>query len=245
MRYDVKSMDRVLVDLLYFLVVLVILLNIVFCFICGIEKVQFDRQAEGGFKHHTTHDHNMWNYMNFIIFIDLQDKDDDDGLELYVRNLIASEDLSWLPMNKAICLNATTNTTESIEDKVENSQKSLEDRLSYVEEKILKVLHESNQAIAKSTDSIMKKLMTKGGGASSIGTGNDEVADQSEFPEDDIKPSQEPRPERNSIDSATTGTFSSQFVAIEAAKPTAQAHAKGGLPSHAEPIATTMIKIHF
>merc|ERR1711975_107924 len=110
-----------------------------------------------------------WNHMNFIIFIDLQDKDDDDGLELYVRELIAAEDLTWLPMNKAICLNATTNTTESLEDKVENSQKSLEDRLSFVEEKILKVLHESNEAVAKSTDSIMRKLVAKSGGGSSVG----------------------------------------------------------------------------
>ena len=34
----------------------------------------------------------------------LQDQDDDDGLELYVRQCLESDDLSWLPMDKALCL---------------------------------------------------------------------------------------------------------------------------------------------
>merc|ERR1711967_102301 len=34
----------------------------------------------------------MWNYLSFILFIWEQDKDDDDGLELYVRHLLEKEE---------------------------------------------------------------------------------------------------------------------------------------------------------
>ena len=140
---------RSMLDYLYFLLVLVVLLNIVFgiiidtfselrgdknervaktvgfCFICGWEKLKFDQvtnihneahvhycaqahthtkpsclntQADSsgssGFKLHIDNDHNMWNYLYFIIFIWQQDKDDDDGLELFVRTQIANDDIS-------------------------------------------------------------------------------------------------------------------------------------------------------
>ena len=57
------------------------------CFICGIEKHIFDRAANDpdGFKEHIIEDHNMWNYLYFIYFVWEQDKDDDDGLEYFVR----------------------------------------------------------------------------------------------------------------------------------------------------------------
>jgi hypothetical protein len=87
--------DRYPVDVLYFLVVLVVLLNVVFgiiidtfgnlrnkkiqrlidttekCFICGIDKQIFDRSSlqPNGFKTHITADHNMWNYLAFIVCV--------------------------------------------------------------------------------------------------------------------------------------------------------------------------------
>lgn len=75
------------------------------CFICGLDKQIFDRdKASRGFRAHIKKEHNMWNYLYFIIYIWEQDKDDDDGLEQYVRRCIDSNDISWLPTNKAICL---------------------------------------------------------------------------------------------------------------------------------------------
>ena len=124
-------------DVLYFLIVLIVLLNVVFgiiidtfgnlrnkkiqrlidttekCFICGISKQVFDRSSvvPNGFKIHITTDHNMWNYLYFIIYIWEQDKDDDDGLEQYVRKSLELGDISWFPMNKALRL-TVTNTAE-------------------------------------------------------------------------------------------------------------------------------------
>jgi inositol 1,4,5-triphosphate receptor type 1 len=98
--------SRIWNDILFFIVITTILLNIIFgiiidtfsalraekdwrahvtenyCFICGIEKVTFDR-AEGnseGFANHIKQDHFMWNYMKFIFHVWEQDRDDDDGM---------------------------------------------------------------------------------------------------------------------------------------------------------------------
>lgn len=121
---------RFLIDVLYFIIVLVILMNIVFgiiidtfsqkreaekdreaqttkyCFICGKESETFERAAElaGGFRRHIKNDHRMWNYLYFYIYIKEQDRDDDDGLEQYVRHCLETNDLSWFPRDKAICL---------------------------------------------------------------------------------------------------------------------------------------------
>ncbi len=75
------------------------------CFICGIEKNVFNRSIDrDAFKNHVKHDQNLWNYVYFIIFLWEQDKDDDDGLETFIRKCIDSEDLIWFPMNKALRL---------------------------------------------------------------------------------------------------------------------------------------------
>jgi hypothetical protein len=142
---------RFILDLLFFVLVLIILMNVIFgiiidtfselrelkkkrlehtvgtCFICGIEKMVMDRAADSldkGFRRHIREDHHMWSYLKFMIFIWVQDQDDDDGLELYVRQCLESDDLSWFPMDKALCL-------KEVQDSQEGGQ-ALPDRLAAV-----------------------------------------------------------------------------------------------------------------
>lgn len=87
------------------------------CFICGINKQVFDRdKISKGFKHHIKNEQNMWNYLYFIIYIWEQDKDDDDGLEQYVRRCIDVNDITWMPSHVSLCLSTNgqddTNTTQ-------------------------------------------------------------------------------------------------------------------------------------
>jgi hypothetical protein len=125
--------NRWLIDITFFLIVNVIMLNIIFgiiidtfselrrrknareadingrCFVCGIDKETFDRTLDGtdGFNNHIkkgSGDHHMWHYFYFIVFIWEQDKDDDDGLEWYIRRCISKKDISWFPMSTAISL---------------------------------------------------------------------------------------------------------------------------------------------
>ncbi len=86
------------------------------CFICGIDKQVFDRASAEpeGFKTHIKVDHNMWNYLYFIFMLWEQDRDDDDGLEQYVRRAIDANEITWFPMNKAIRLNQAASKEESL-----------------------------------------------------------------------------------------------------------------------------------
>jgi hypothetical protein len=82
------------------------------CFICGIDKQIFDRdKISKGFRHHIQHEHNLWNYIFFIIHLFEQDKDDDDGLEQYVRRCVAGNDITWIPSHISLCLSTTDHSS--------------------------------------------------------------------------------------------------------------------------------------
>jgi hypothetical protein len=119
---------RFIVDLVFFLLVIIILLNIIFgiiidtfselreekkerqlditekCFICNIDKSVFDMVGNGVFTRHIEEEHSMWAYLSFMVFLRNQDKDDDDGIEQYVRQCMETSDIGWFPVNKAMSL---------------------------------------------------------------------------------------------------------------------------------------------
>ncbi|KAJ9456238.1 Inositol 1 [Diplonema papillatum] len=130
---------RTLFDFAFFVVVIVILLNIIFgviidtfaelrsekqkveedirsrCFICGIESSQFDRQADG-FEHHIKNDHNMWNYIFFIHHLQKKDPDEFTGQESYVHSMMRKGDLSFFPLNKAVCLEGKQEEDDQVKE---------------------------------------------------------------------------------------------------------------------------------
>ena len=63
----------------------------------------------------------MWAYLHFIFFIWEQDKDDDDGLEYYVRNKINIKEITWFPMNKAMRLEQVETQQEALTNKLRSS----------------------------------------------------------------------------------------------------------------------------
>ena len=154
---------RYIIDLLFFLIVLIVLLNVIFgiiidtfgdlraqklerqhnttetCFICGIDKQVFDRASSqpNGFKAHINVDHNMWNYMYFIFYVWEQDRDDDDGLEQFVRRSVAMNDIGWFPMNKAMRLEMTKSAEEDLRNAIKEDivrvEASLHTRLTQIQ----------------------------------------------------------------------------------------------------------------
>lgn len=135
---------RYIVDTFYFIIVILVLLNIFFgiiidtfgelrtikaekmadtieiCFICGIDNQTFDRASPTprGFQTHIDKDHNMWNYFFYILYIWEQDKDDDDGLEQYVRRCVDANDINWFPINKAMCLDSRDDAMDATRQKL-------------------------------------------------------------------------------------------------------------------------------
>eukprot|EP00743_Colponemidia_sp_Colp-15_P005611 GILK01006033.1.p1 GENE.GILK01006033.1~~GILK01006033.1.p1 ORF type:complete len:1199 (+),score=216.20 GILK01006033.1:264-3860(+) len=148
---------RFFFDLTFFMIVIIILLNIIFgiiidtfgelrderraieedikcrCFVCGIDKYEFDNRAKG-FEHHVSCDHNVFSYLNFIIYIRNRPVTDCSGVEKYVKAKIDSRDVSWFPMGRALVLSA-----EDDEDSVEKSVKQLKQQLQVIAEQLEQV----------------------------------------------------------------------------------------------------------
>ena len=164
MMEDIGNMSFLHIS--YFLIVTIAMLNIIFgiiidtfsslradknertrdttevCFICGKSKQAFDRAANSpdGFKKHIKEDHNMWSYLNFIFFIWEQDKDDDDGLEYYVRHKIELNEITWFPINKAMRLDQGESDQEalrkSILEDIQGTEKNVFDRMQAMQSDI-------------------------------------------------------------------------------------------------------------
>ena len=125
--------SRTVWDVVFFLFVTVILLNVVFgiiidqfgelrdqkkdkddnkasmCFICGLTK---DELKAGGvdFSHHVDAEHHMWNYVFYLMHVKTTPIDARNGVETYVARLLAESsegepDISWLPLDQCLALN--------------------------------------------------------------------------------------------------------------------------------------------
>ena len=119
-----KARIRWTVDLLFFVVVTVMLLNIIFgividtfaqqrdlqnqikdnmenvCFVCGIDRNTFDRKHPHGFDYHTEYEHNIWHYLSIVIHLRTKKQTDYTGPESYVADMLKKSDLSFFPILK-------------------------------------------------------------------------------------------------------------------------------------------------
>ncbi|RHY85503.1 hypothetical protein DYB37_001865 [Aphanomyces astaci] len=138
---------RILYDLSFFVLVIVLLLNIIFgitidtfgdlrtetneredlkrnqCFVCGLSRDVFDNHymqlgISNGFDKHITQDHNMWSYLYFIVHLQSLSLVECTGPEAYVKCLLEKDDVSWFPQSMAKCL-AKTNEHSTEHDLVE------------------------------------------------------------------------------------------------------------------------------
>lgn len=193
--------SRYTVDVMFFFSMQVILLNLIagviittfgqlreekdakeldtseFCFMCGIEKQTFDRASKepDGFKRHIKIDHNMWNYTFFIFHLWEQDKDDDDGLEQYIRRAIDANDITWFPMNKALCLDQDTDADEqlllSLQKRIADAESAFSSSVEALQADVVTVLEQLTLAVQKDSHDESKSAMTPftpGGDSQSI-----------------------------------------------------------------------------
>jgi hypothetical protein len=94
----------------------------------------------------------MWNSLYFIFFLWEQDKDDDDGLEYYVRHKLYTDEITWFPMHKAMCLNqeisGTEKTTHDLKATMQESHTSLATNVVAYQEDISHLLHNLTHTLA-------------------------------------------------------------------------------------------------
>ncbi|XP_021948195.1 inositol 1,4,5-trisphosphate receptor [Folsomia candida] len=127
---------RVIYDLLFYFVVIVIVLNLIFgviidtfadlrtekqhreetlrntCFICGLNRSNFDNKAVT-FEHHIKREHNMWNYLYFMVLLKTKDPTEFTGSECYVSKALKERKLGWFPRLRTSSLNYNRRWTVS------------------------------------------------------------------------------------------------------------------------------------
>jgi hypothetical protein len=130
---------RFLYDLSFFVIVVIIILNVIFgiiidtfaqlrdmksfieedmktkCFICNQERSLFDRYSYG-FEKHQLEDHNVWQYIYFLIHLQVKDNTEFNGTESYCDEMIKKEDISWIPLHRAMCLDMVFKKKEEEEE---------------------------------------------------------------------------------------------------------------------------------
>ncbi|KAM3872536.1 inositol 1,4,5-trisphosphate-gated calcium channel ITPR3 isoform 2-T2 [Diretmus argenteus] len=138
---------RVVYDLLFYFIVIIIVLNLIFgviidtfadlrsekqkkeeilkttCFICGLERDKFDNKTVS-FEEHIKVEHNIWNYLYFIVLVREKNKTDYTGPESYVAHMIKNNNLDWFPRMQAMSLVVTDGDGE------QNEMRMLQDKLS-------------------------------------------------------------------------------------------------------------------
>ncbi|CAF0775305.1 unnamed protein product [Brachionus calyciflorus] len=129
---------RVIYDLLFFFIVIIITLNLIFgividtfgdlrqekqekdytlkntCFICGLDRSKFDNNSIS-FDDHIKFEHNMWNYLYFMILLKIKDKTEFTGQESYIYDCIQRKNLDWFPRLRAMSLDFSCRTDEENE----------------------------------------------------------------------------------------------------------------------------------
>jgi len=138
------------------------------CYVCGIEKLVFNRALDrNAFDLHIKKDQNLWNYVYYCIFIWEQDKDDDDGLEYYVRHCVEDADLTWFPMNKAIRLaehleqGAADSLPYLFRNDLNVMSNAVEGRMSLLKDALQRSITRVEQALTYQPESTVTKAKKK------------------------------------------------------------------------------------
>ncbi|XP_059416055.1 inositol 1,4,5-trisphosphate receptor type 1-like isoform X2 [Carassius carassius] len=137
---------RVVYDLLFFFLVIIIVLNLIFgviidtfadlrsekqrkeeilkttCFICGLERDKFDNKTVT-FEEHIKEEHNLWHYLYFIVLVRVKDSTEYTGPESYVAQMIKEHNLDWFPRMRAMSLVSSDGEGE------QNELRSLQEKL--------------------------------------------------------------------------------------------------------------------
>eukprot|EP00760_Papus_ankaliazontas_P021155 PhM_4_TR18648/c0_g1_i2/m.23143 len=179
---------RLIFDFVFWLIMIVIFLNIIFgiildtfadlrdkkqdrekdkrtvCFICGIEAFEFDKYS-GGFYNHYHEDHNMWKYLAFRQHINAKDATDLNGQESYVDDMCDRKDMSFFPIGMAICL-------EGIADDDDDDEEEREKAMMILVDKLVDTVDEHNRRHRSQGSHLLGTNNSGGGGA---GGGGGEV----------------------------------------------------------------------
>jgi len=171
-------MLRVIYDILFFFIVIIIVLNLIFgviidtfadlrsekhqkeeikkntCFICGLERKEFDNKNVT-FEDHVKKEHNMWNYLWFIVLIKVKDPTEFTGPESYVHQMVKDRCLDWFPRLRAISL-----AVEDV-DGEQNELKTLQAQLCFKLDQTDRLVQQLSSQLADLRDQMTEQRKHK------------------------------------------------------------------------------------
>ena len=69
------------------------------CFICEIEKDECEKNNKS-FKEHCEKEHNIWEYVNYMITLRLKDSQDMNATNSYAKEQLEAKNITWIPMKE-------------------------------------------------------------------------------------------------------------------------------------------------
>ncbi|KRX66923.1 Inositol 1,4,5-trisphosphate receptor itr-1, partial [Trichinella sp. T9] len=132
---------RILYDLSFYFILIVIVLNLIFgviidtfadlrnekqeneeiirntCFICGLERSHFENKPVS-FDEHIKNDHNIWNYFYFYVLLNTKSSTEFTGPESYVYDMIKEGNVDWFPRMRTMKLAIQEGDSEQTEVKI-------------------------------------------------------------------------------------------------------------------------------
>jgi len=150
------SVWKVLFDLMFWVIVTILLLNCVFgimldtfaalrekhdetydqltnyCFICCLHRSEFSSQTE--FALHEQHEHNMLDYVSFIMYVECAKETARNGVQDYVHHMLEAGDISWLPVHKSMSLGkeGDVTTLDTVRDDVAYKTSNMEGKMDNI-----------------------------------------------------------------------------------------------------------------
>lgn len=122
--YGAEYAGRLFYDMVYFLILVVLMLELVFgiiietfrelrieehksqfdkiniCFICGVSKDDLEKDKKN-FYEHCEKDHNVWNYVNYMVRLKFSNPHDLNAINSYTVELMKKKNITWFPIYKS------------------------------------------------------------------------------------------------------------------------------------------------
>lgn len=82
------------------------------CFICNRNSYEFEHHGKG-FNHHVKNEHNLWTYIHYFIHLKETKMNEYTALDLYVFKMLQKKNFDFFPMNKALALVGSDNSSDN------------------------------------------------------------------------------------------------------------------------------------
>jgi hypothetical protein len=70
------------------------------CYICGAKRDNLEKNCIN-YESHITNDHNMWDYVMYIIGLKFVDPQETNAINSHVIEMVQEKSISWFPSDKS------------------------------------------------------------------------------------------------------------------------------------------------